>query len=629
MRFGTQTGNTLTPQNSIRNMVRDRPRLLANRKRLLTAVCFIHVALSYIRGWNGLTSISSSSSRDFATENGREDVDEHITGWGHSTDVTYYTGRGVNNDKVLGQPALPTVAGLEAPVGHNTTSSIYHNNNDNTITSNLKFYIIAIPETTSDLLVLEGNNGTTSSSSPPPEGRPASVYYQKALNEESAEIWLHRGFEHLLAEQRTHDPTKADIFVVVGYLHLHRGISIQRGGNDRSRGEGNGDAAAGNPQSIQRFDFVRKCKSLLVDTTKPHLLLIPSWNPKVSREVGIHALVNMLHASGVKQIWSVGFERNPAWQGVKIPVSRIVPIPYVIRMSLSAPQPIPSWSSSSSSSSFSSPSLPTTVSSVLIPPVNNFSRSSASAQAVRQENFVFYAGDARRNAESWAGCFRSKLILPLQEPNHHQQSGTDNGTTTTTSSADDGGSNQMVHIHNMDVRLVDKHSRLDESTYNLRMSTSEYCLILCGDTPTSRSLTAAMVAGCIPLRIGSRLRGGCEPPCQNKFGWTITGYEYPHLPYTETIPWEEFPEVNEQAFMEDGRRVLNELFQRYDTGRKARLYSVMDHVRPGWIYGYGDPVPSSSIPESEDPPLGEAVRYIWRSFVVALQNDQIANSVGR
>ena len=392
----------------------------------------------------------------------------------------------------------------------------------------------------------------------------ASKYYEKALNEESAEVWLHKGFEQL--PQRTLDPKEADVFVIVGYLHLYYSLQPKPHKNRRSNNKKQQQSSSP-PVWIK---FVSQYHNSIIDPTKPHLLLVPSWNPTVSRKVGIYGLINMLKAKGgivnEKNLWSVGFERNPMWQANLSP-SRIIPIPYVYQLN------------------------------------NNESNTQQQQQQQQQEqsrlnNFVFYAGDARANAQSWAGCYRSDLISSISSSN--SSSLNPNSTIS------------------MDVRIVGKKNRIDESIYNMRMKTSEYCLILCGDTPTSRSLTSAIVSGCIPIRVGSRLRGLCEPPCHKGFGWTVTGPRYTHLPYKERIPWEEFPEISENDLLKEGKHLLDKLFQEYDTSKKKKLYDIMDEVRPGWIYGWGDPVTSNN--------LGDAALYIYESFVAALKEEKVISS---
>ena len=153
---------------------------------------------------------------------------------------------------------------------------------------------------------------------------------------------------------------------------------------------------------------------------------------------------------------------------------------------------------------------------------------------------------------------------------------------------------------------------MGQADYNHRMRTSDYCLILCGDTPSSRTLTSAMVSGCIPIRVGSRLRGLCEAPCHGGFGWKPTTEQYPHLPFSEFIPWNLFPEVNEQEFMKDGEAVLNQLFLTVDWAQKENLRSIMNATRNGWIYGWGNPINSTNF--------GDATKCIWQSFLANIQD---------
>jgi hypothetical protein len=234
----------------------------------------------------------------------------------------------------------------------------------------------------------------------------------------------------------------------------------------------------------------------------------------------------------------------------------------------------------------------------------------------RTNNFVFYAGDYRRNAKSWAGCHRDRMILPLMAQNNNNNNNSNNNETTADAAAAD---------ISMDVRLVDKRNgRLAQTEYNDRMTSSEYCLVVCGDTPSSRSLTSAMVSGCIPIRVGSRLRGLCEPPCKRGWGWDVTGAANPHLPFPDQIPWDDFPEVDEEKFTASGRQVLQDLFLGFDEEKKHTIRSILRKVQNGWIYGWGDPVTSTDF--------GDAVPYIWSSFKQALalqqEKDKINGTIG-
>eukprot|EP00934_Nitzschia_sp_Nitz4_P008443 Nitzschia sp. Nitz4//scaffold51_size120721//58751//59971//NITZ4_003729-RA/size120721-processed-gene-0.125-mRNA-1//1//CDS//3329553868//8433//frame0 len=385
----------------------------------------------------------------------------------------------------------------------------------------LKFHIVAPPAFTTDLLLNDSES--------------ASQYYQSHLNEESAEVWLHRGFLQMTTEEgHTNDPKQADVILIAGYFHLNAALQKK---NDRKAGR---KAIVDLSVLLQTYKDAILTKTGPTQLRKPHVLLIPTWNPSVSKSIGVFHLAKMLREQGrMPALWSVGFERNQMWQGV--PPTQIIPIPYVVR-----------------------------------PEGGSLETLSLHRNLTRMENFVFFAGDPRKNAKAWAGCHRDRLILPLE-----------NAT-------------------NMDVRLVDKNNRLEQSQYNLRMQTSEYCLILCGDTPSSRSLTSAMVSGCIPIRVGSRLRGLCEPPCHPGFGWKPTGPENPHLPFSHAIAWDTLPEVDEQRFLEEGRGVLQELFTKIDAQKKLALQQTMQRVQSGWIYGWGDPVNSTQ--------LGNATRFIWDSL---------------
>ncbi|KAL3922589.1 MAG: hypothetical protein SGARI_006416 [Bacillariaceae sp.] len=104
-----------------------------------------------------------------------------------------------------------------------------------------------------------------------------------------------------------------------------------------------------------------------------------------------------------------------------------------------------------------------------------------------------------------------------------------------------------------------------------------------------------MIFGCIPIRVGSRLRGICEEPCHKGFGWEVTGVRYPHLPYADKIDWDEFPEIDEAELLNSTKRdVLARLFAKYSKEDKDKFRSTMDTVRRGWIYGWGDPVTAAN-----------------------------------
>lgn len=116
----------------------------------------------------------------------------------------------------------------------------------------LKFFILDAPQYTSRLI----QNDSEMSSS----------YYREALNEESAEIWLHRGFDRMTYEDgHTLDPNETDVFLITGYAHLHESGFYKK------------------PINASVYE------SLIVDPTKPHLLLkMPTWNSARSTQTGMN-----------------------------------------------------------------------------------------------------------------------------------------------------------------------------------------------------------------------------------------------------------------------------------------------------------------------------------------------------
>eukprot|EP00533_Pseudo-nitzschia_delicatissima_P004124 CAMPEP_0116103354 /NCGR_PEP_ID=MMETSP0327-20121206/13837_1 /TAXON_ID=44447 /ORGANISM="Pseudo-nitzschia delicatissima, Strain B596" /LENGTH=474 /DNA_ID=CAMNT_0003595453 /DNA_START=44 /DNA_END=1465 /DNA_ORIENTATION=- len=400
---------------------------------------------------------------------------------------------------------------LDLPSDQTSKNSIAEAEEDS-----LRFYILPSPDIT-ELLKSVFNQSKSELLDM------ASKHYQNALNEESAEMWLHRGFQRLPA--RSKKKSEADVYIVAGYFHL---FSVLLPSWD--------DALV---QKLYR--------RIIVDPTKPHLILTPTWNPERSRKIGLHSLVKTLQLRGVssKNLWSVGFERNVGWQPVP-DVSNILPIPYVVQQ-------------------------------------DENSQESAATNTKRTENSVFFAGDPRKNADNWSGCSRPNLINALQE---------------------------KLPLETTDLSLLHKENRMNQTTHKQHMRNSEYCLVLCGDTPSSRTLSAAIVEGCIPVRVGSRLRGLCNPPCHPGFGWKVTGI--PHLPYEERIDWNLFPEIDEAELLSSKAKYtsLQSLFQ-HETLRTNELYAVMDKVRSGFVYGYGNPVVSEKF--------GDAASYIWESFAAELQ----------
>ena len=194
----------------------------------------------------------------------------------------------------------------------------------------------------------------------------------------------------------------------------------------------------------------------------------------------------------------------------------------------------------------------------------------------RKQNFTFYAGDSRLTAKNFGGCNRAKLIQNIPKDRH-----------------------------DMYIRLFSgKSERISQKEYNEKMETSDYCLVMCGDTPTSRSLASTMVAGCIPVFIGSRWRGLCEPPCHPGWGWKETK-GLSHLPFPDQLEWDTFPEISEMAFSNDPIGNLEAIFESQNQQRRHEVRKAMADVQLKWVYGWGDPVAPQEY--------GEAVPAIWET----------------
>jgi hypothetical protein len=400
----------------------------------------------------------------------------------------------------------------------------------------IKFYILPLPEITTWLVGNYTND--------------ASRFYETTLNEQQAEIWLHRAYDRMGHEQgRTHVISEADVVLIPGYLHFNEYMLIKSGKQQkkkRKKQQKVQETKLGFPYSIG--EFIHIVVSRITDKSKPHVLMVPTWNPGTSRKAGVAPLVNLLKAADVN-LWSLGFERNTFWQHVE--PERIIPIPYVVE-----------------------------------PNVTSLQQLAETNDLPRADNFVFYSGDARKNAFGWSGCNRS-MVSPL------------------------------ANRTDMHVRIVKgETNRLSQDEYNHQMYRADYCLLLCGDTPTSRSLASSMLHGCIPVRVGSRLRGLCDSPCRPGWGWTVAGATHSHLPFADTIiDWDAFPELDEAAFAESPAAVLEEMFARIGPEQKTEMRAIMSRTQRGWLYGLGNPVNSTDF--------GDAALYILESIVqgVSLSNN--------
>jgi hypothetical protein len=163
--------------------------------------------------------------------------------------------------------------------GTGTGTGVVIRNETTCLKTETKFFLIPTHEITSNQLL----------------SKDASKY------EESAEVWLHRGFERMEC-YRTMEPKEADVFLIAGYLHL-----------------------AGYRQ--EATGYAKLLMKRLYNKTKPHIVLTPTWNKERSMKAGIADLVVTLKEGGVN-LWLVGFERNEKWQHLN--ARQIIPIPYVM-----------------------------------------------------------------------------------------------------------------------------------------------------------------------------------------------------------------------------------------------------------------------------------------------------------
>ena len=101
-----------------------------------------------------------------------------------------------------------------------------------------------------------------------------------------------------------------------------------------------------------------------------------------------------------------------------------------------------------------------------------------------------------------------------------------------------------------------------------------------------------------------------EAPCHDGWGWSVSGPDYPHLPFPSTINWDDFPEVDELEFSKAPLETLQTMFERFTPQIKSRIRESMLQHQLAWIYGWGDPITSNDF--------GQATDYVWQSIVTTL-----------
>ena len=274
------------------------------------------------------------------------------------------------------------------------------------------------------------------------------------LAEDSVELWTHRSL--LAHPRRTRDPAEADLFFVPAYLTLSTTRAFKA--SHRARlGAMLGELTDG--------AYFRR------NAGRDHVFGYSSTNPGVARGLGFGDV-----AAAMNQSFFGTFEMNPAWVGAKHPtprevamnrrdlvLNRMIPMPYVVDADELAGPP-----------------------------------EHRKADIHHHEISVFFAANGRPSATKWSGCDRSKALglKGLPKASIHVRA-------PRQGPGGPGRARRLQHV-------------VEESKFAHAMRVSDFCLVMCGDTPTSRRIFDSIVADCVPLVVGTRLFGHCDPPCHKE-----------------------------------------------------------------------------------------------------------------
>jgi hypothetical protein len=426
------------------------------------------------------------------------------------------------------------------------------------------------------------------------------------------------------------------IVLICAYLHFNQYLYTKKhragkkqyrkrtidSGNDQSRPLSNEEVVNLLEQRINAYHNTNDdIKSTIF------VLAVPTWNPKRGNDIGLLHIQQMFQnmtattnsatiISPTNRIlyMSLGYERNIYWQKVPSPFD-VIPIPYVVTNALPTKITTPISMQQQQQQHHHQPSA--TIESNFVPPKYH--------SLPERPMTIFYVGDTRPNAVKWSGCNRTALLLPIIE--YYNK----NSFAASTSTSNNKSNHNDVRVY---VRLIDSfrrqrrnnnnntnNSRLSTVEYNDMMAHSKYCLILCGDTPTSRSFSSAIVHGCIPLFIGKeRWYGYCGSRTNNKnrspstchagWGWNVlhdqnwnddtimTQYKHPrqnmessiraqrhhttkvasHFPYDTIFDYRGFPSIDEDAFRQDPVQALQR-FLKESSFPTSSSYSFESMVR--------------------------------------------------
>ena len=465
-------------------------------------------------------------------------------------------------------------------------------------------------------------------------------------------------------------PNQNKIVIICAYLHFNQYLyqKMMRRQHRKSKGDNGNKFNIGPPYStdevmkllerriqnqiIHHADQYYRNINKTSSTSTTFVLAVPTWNPKRGNDIGLSHLQQIFQkiitppsttissTRNVIRYMSLGYERNIYWQKMPSP-EYIVPIPYVVTMT-------PPTKATSSKSMHQKHHL-------TIEKLNN-----------ERSVTVFYIGDTRPNAVKWSGCNRTALLQPI----------IDQYGPSSTLNTDSRRIDSNIYVRLIDSNKRHRHNnttRLSMAEYNDVMRQSKYCLIVCGDTPTSRSLSSAIIHGCIPLFIGKeRWYGYCGSKKQNShfpsvchagWGWNVLHDEtlnhdkistqqnlqrqnrkatndmpsstaISHFPYETIIDYGHFPSMDEDEFIQNPvlslQRFLNStsspsLSQLQWKGKYMNDHSKDAHPATTTI-GLDDPIIDednmfrSAFIYGYGHPVttelfGNAVHYIWESIV--------------
>jgi len=272
---------------------------------------------------------------------------------------------------------------------------------------------------------------------------------------------------------------------------------------------------------------------------RDHVFGYSATNPEEARHLRLPEVTASLPRS-----FRGAFEVNPSWVAAPATVSaksKIIAMPYVVK----------------------------------VENVNNASSKSERAPEENETISVFFAASERPHAVEWSQCDRTKALPLTRLPRASVQ-------------LNRGRRRRLWGRRRQRRRLAMTHEEFAKT-----MARARYCLVMCGDTPTSRRIFDAVVAGCVPLIVGTRLEGRCEPPCHAGWGWHVSGPDFPHTPFSDLyVDYAVFPRVDEALFSRSAVAAVRPVLQ-LDDRRHAALRDYLMAIRDDFIYGVGSCVSST------------------------------------